>query len=459
MWNSLLTTFAVASSIVATTQATPSKDDAARVIGGTDAAVGEYPYFVQGPGCAGAMISSDVVLFAAHCGNLFLNHQLNVGGYRLNSADEGAQPRFCDVWIPDEKYATGCAPGKRTFINWDFALCKLDKPVDLDNNGNNNNNPRSIGVALNFEESVPQVGNDLRVMGFGDTDPNFPFVEPEIIQEVAVPYVTNAVCNEPNRYDGEITDQMLCAGVTDVGGKDACQGDSGGPIVLRTTDSSNQVVDEIVGVVSWGIGCAQAQYPGVYSRVSQNTDWIVEKSCDDLQTDADFCPARRRRQLQDEVCDNELVVTVKTDDRADQTSWKLLDASGTVVKKRKFMVNNFEYEHAPICLPAGCYEFELKDQQNNGISNGGFYKGELNGAEIFFGAGDSFGQFGRASFCTDGSSAPPTEPPLECVDELPRCSKLEKGNTRRKCRRKRNGEKLFNICKATCAKVGLGPCA
>lgn len=65
----------------------------------------------------------------------------------------------------------------------------------------------------------------------------------------------------------DITDGMLCAGILDVGGRDACQGDSGGPLA-----HSGNI---IVGVVSWGYRCADAHYPGVNARVSHYTDWIV----------------------------------------------------------------------------------------------------------------------------------------------------------------------------------------
>jgi trypsin len=61
---------------------------------------------------------------------------------------------------------------------------------------------------------------------------------------------------------------MICAAVTG-GGKDACQGDSGGPLVVG---------GQLVGIVSWGVGCALADFPGVYSNVATLKSFVTEQT-------------------------------------------------------------------------------------------------------------------------------------------------------------------------------------
>ncbi|RXN35919.1 trypsin I-P1-like protein [Labeo rohita] len=92
----------------------------------------------------------------------------------------------------------------------------------------------------------------------------------DVLQELMIPVVNFSECN--NTYGGTITNNMICAGLLNEGGKGACQGDSGGPMVIRNGSLWIQS-----GIVSFGKGCAEPKYPCVYTRVSRYQDWIQSK--------------------------------------------------------------------------------------------------------------------------------------------------------------------------------------
>lgn len=103
----------------------------------------------------------------------------------------------------------------------------------------------------------------------------------KILQELQLPVLDNEVCK--NRYkkigklisEKQFNEAVLCAGVL-TGGKDSCQGDSGGPLMAPTkVDGQNHYYQ--IGIVSYGIGCARMDVPGVYTRVQTFIDWIQEK--------------------------------------------------------------------------------------------------------------------------------------------------------------------------------------
>ena len=94
-----------------------------------------------------------------------------------------------------------------------------------------------------------------------------------VLKYVSVPLITNEKCVQPhtNYQPYQLTSNMVCAGIKE-GGKDSCQNDSGGPLVVPR--SSNDASAIIYGVVSWGVGCAKPNNPGVYARVAKYLDWI-----------------------------------------------------------------------------------------------------------------------------------------------------------------------------------------
>merc|ERR1712111_182734 len=95
--------------------------------------------------------------------------------------------------------------------------------------------------------------------------------QPNILNVVTVPFVSDNVCK--SRYS-TLSEQMMCAGNVEEGGVDSCQGDSGGPLTWRDAQGKWN----IIGVVSWGIGCANPGSPGVYAEVFKVLDWVKSNS-------------------------------------------------------------------------------------------------------------------------------------------------------------------------------------
>jgi len=109
-------------------------------------------------------------------------------------------------------------------------------------------------------------GNKLHIFGWGTATFRTPTPISNNLLWAFVDVVGNAKCNEPAVYNGLVTDNMFCAGL---GFADACQGDSGGPAIAYIDGDKY-----LAGITSWGVGCTDKKYPGVYVNVSKYTDWI-----------------------------------------------------------------------------------------------------------------------------------------------------------------------------------------
>jgi len=238
----------------------PWGDDAKsdRIIGGeTVTSIGEedrYPYSVsmqdgQGHFCGGSMIAADVVLTAAHC--LGGDFSIVVGS---DDVDQGQQIAVAQQ-IEHPLYDSNTD-------QYDMALLILEEPTTLD----------IPFVRVNDDNLYPPEGTTTHVMGWGDTDPGDGQRLSDILMIVDVEVISNNDCEDAEQggdsYNGWIYPSMLC---TSTKGQDACQGDSGGPLVVKNGSPDQDV---IVGVVSWGVGCAFL--PGVFGRVSRGYSWIEE---------------------------------------------------------------------------------------------------------------------------------------------------------------------------------------
>lgn len=223
-----------------------------KIVGGVEAAKGEFPFIVSLQAyshfCGGSLIKKNWVLTAGHCASAEDPPGKIVIGLHDQRDTNHAETFTAVKTIRHPDY-------NRSNIDYDFALIQLS--------GDSQFEP----IALNTTELQKMNDVMLTTAGWGtvrEGDWNLP----DLLQRVDVPFVDKARCM--SAYPDQITDRMICAGF-DEGGKDSCQGDSGGPLIMKQGDKS-----VLVGVVSWGEGCARQQKYGVYSKVNAVTDWIEE---------------------------------------------------------------------------------------------------------------------------------------------------------------------------------------
>lgn len=235
----------LAASLLLTLVAAPG---AHAVVGGQDADIQDFPSTLnlQYHGahiCGATLIGPGWAVTSAHCvyGGLASSSFSVVAGVSHLSESGGQRLRVSAIFeAPLFSMKT---------LDYDIALIRLDGDVS----GLRPAHLPAVGAA------VP-AGTITDIVGWGATREGGSASDQ--LQYAQVPVVDHTACN--NASDGQLTDRMLCAGLPQ-GGVDACLWDSGGPLYQGTT---------LVGITSWGYGCATPGHPGIYSDVAQFRTWI-----------------------------------------------------------------------------------------------------------------------------------------------------------------------------------------
>lgn len=243
-----------------------------RIIGGVEARDGEYPWQVSlydslkapstGHFCGGTLISAEWVVTAAHCFADGIDFRVYAGSQNLLAG--GAAYEVAKLIIHQDY-------DPFTSDN-DIALVRLGKAVSLPETraqqGTAVAKPAPLIEAAEAPRRVapPELGV---VTGWGRTSEKG--VGTPRLQMIEAPFVARDECNAADKYAGNITENMLCAGGQ---GKDSCQGDSGGPLVVLREDGTFI----LAGIVSWGEGCAKEGFPGIYTNVARYLDWVRQNT-------------------------------------------------------------------------------------------------------------------------------------------------------------------------------------
>lgn len=225
------------------------------IVGGSPTTIEEHPATVifnvgGSQHCAGTLVAANKVVTAAHCTDGVEAGEMEIISGQTNFSDtDGEKAGVSDFWQhPDFDMSS---------MTHDVSVLTLDTELSAE----------PAKLVESADDDAYADDTDVTIVGWGATSSGGP-VSDELL-EVTVPVANVDEC--ASAYDGAgmpfDTASMFCAGIPD-GGKDACQGDSGGPAYVD---------GRLAGIVSWGKGCAEAGFPGVYTNVGNDYAKISEQ--------------------------------------------------------------------------------------------------------------------------------------------------------------------------------------
>ncbi|XP_037877007.1 chymotrypsin-1 [Bombyx mori] len=224
------------------------RDDWERIVGGTKAANGSYPYQVSlrlygvWHFCGASLVTPRVILTAAHCVDRLKPEyfKATVGTNQLRAGGTSYGIRKVVVHENYDDY----------IIKNDIAIVFTEDEIEFG----------SKVDAIELNDEPVEKGEDLVLTGWGTT--SYPGRLPNDLMEIDLKAITYEDCKQAHESVNAVFETQICA--LTKAGEGACHGDSGGPLVREGRQ---------VGVVSWGIPCARGK-PDVYTKVEAFMRWI-----------------------------------------------------------------------------------------------------------------------------------------------------------------------------------------
>jgi secreted trypsin-like serine protease len=217
--------------------------------------------------CGGALIANNWIVTAAHC----------VLDGRFDKASSRIRLGTNDVSVNDgQSFAID-----RVIIHSDYSAKTRLNDIALIRIAGNLNWPdeqNELIAKIPLHGTLPagprlEPWQVMSVTGWGVTSTGAIPRASALLKQLDLKRLPTDLCRQVLRGGStKIDDSVICA-LAEEG--DTCQGDSGGPLTVEIDDSgSRNRLAVLVGVVSWGRGCAIKGNPGVYTRITSHLNWI-----------------------------------------------------------------------------------------------------------------------------------------------------------------------------------------
>ncbi|KAG8033873.1 hypothetical protein G9C98_008354 [Cotesia typhae] len=230
-----------------------------RIVGGTIATIGEFPWMIAMSKhgqfhCGGSLLTKRHVLTAAHCLEGFdkRHFEIFIGKQDFDKSSSAVIHRRIKSWTVHEDFNT-------YNLDNDIAVIELDRSIPVGG---------AIRTAcLPENRAIDYTGSLATAIGWGRTTEGGDVSS--TLRKVELPVLSDEECDEAGYQKSRRTTNMFCAGYLE-GKRDACSGDSGGPLLVEGPYGHL----EVIGITSFGRGCARPRYPGVYTKLTNYLGWL-----------------------------------------------------------------------------------------------------------------------------------------------------------------------------------------